>query len=53
MSKGVIKHSFQINIYIINISMTFPSLIVELQPDSKIYTKHRGAVDEILKKELI
>lgn len=50
MIKGVIKHSFQINIYIINISMTFPSLIVELQPDSKIYTTHRGAVDEILKK---
>lgn len=33
--------------------MTFPSPIVELQPDSKVYKKHRGTVDEILKKEVI
>lgn len=34
-------------------SIKSPRLIVEVQPDSKIYMKHPGAVDEILKKRLI
>ena len=46
------SHSFQINMHVINTSIKFPRLIVEVYPGSKIYTKHPGAVDEILKKLL-
>lgn len=47
------SYTFQINIHVINTSIKFPRLTVEVQPDSKIYINHPGAVDEILKKRLI